>query len=228
LEAEVRRLGARVSTGVDVTTHAVDGALRDGRDVLLATGSVPGPRNYSVTGGVVLEAAEVLAELTHGHSLEAAPGGGPVVVFDPVGDAVGVGVAELLASAGRETAIVSQDQVIGTQLALTGDLADANARLQRAGVRLEKRSLLREVRSDHVVVEDVFTSQRRNVPAGVVIHCGHRLPNEELPAQHPGLRRAGDCVAPRTVHEAVLEGRRVALDLGDAHQPTPALVAGGV
>jgi hypothetical protein len=130
---------------------------------------------------------------------------GPVVVHDPVGDFVGVGVAELLAGRGVETAIVTQDQVVGTQLALTGDLADANARLQRAGVALEKRSRLREVRADHVVLEDVHTAETRERPAATVVHCGHRLPDQRL----DGVR-IGDCVAPRTVHEAILEGRRAA------------------
>ena len=58
---------------------------------------------------------------------------GPAVVHDPVGGPVGVAVAEHLAAAGRPVAIVSPDPVIGTLLALTGDLADASARLQRAG-----------------------------------------------------------------------------------------------
>src|SRR5205823_3744251 len=129
LEEEVRRLGVRISLGADVTDPA--------GEIIVATGSVAGPRNYTVYSGTVLDVVDMLsgAELPDG----------PVVVADPVGDAVGVGVAELLASKGKRTIIVSQDQVIGTQLALTGDLADANARLQQAGVVLAKRSLLREV-----------------------------------------------------------------------------------
>ncbi|MER6988845.1 mycofactocin system FadH/OYE family oxidoreductase 1 [Saccharopolyspora hirsuta] len=193
LEAEVRRLGVRVTLGTEVTDVELIG-----REVVVATGSVPGPRAYEDLGGTVLDVTDLLAH-------DVLPEG-PVVVFDPIGDAVGVGVAELLAERGRDTAIVTQDQVVGTQLALTGDLADANGRLQRAGVRLEKRSLLREVHPDHVVLEDVFTAQRRDVPCAAVVHCGHRLPNPE-PA---GMLRAGDCVAPRTVHEAILEGRRAA------------------
>ena len=168
-----------------------------GREAVVATGSLPGPRGYQVLGGRVLEVTELLA---------GAEPAGPVVVFDPVGDAVGGGVAELLAGWGISTAIVTQDQVVGTQLAITGDLADANARLQRAGVALHKRSLLREVHAEHVVLEDVFTGERREVPAGTVVHCGHRLPDPGL----PGPPRAGDNIAPRTAHEAVLEGRRAA------------------
>jgi hypothetical protein len=170
--------------------------------VIVATGSVPGPRGYLVRSGTVVDVADFLA------GTELPPG--PVVVADPVGDAVGVGVAELLASQGRRTAIVSQDLVAGTQLALTGDLADANTRLQQAGVALVKRSILREIHNGQVVLEDAFTARRRELEAAVVIHCGHRLPRTE-----PGLPgvRAGDCVAPRTIHEAILEGRRAALAL---------------
>lgn len=191
LEAEVRRLGVRVRLGVEAGPEDVAG-----REVVVATGSVPGPWGFKVDGGVVLDVVEALS----GETPE-----GPVVVHDPVGDFVGVGVAELLAGRGVETAIVTQDQVVGTQLALTGDLADANARLQRAGVSLEKRSRLREVRADHVVLEDVHTAETRQRPAATVVHCGHRLPDQLL----DGVR-IGDCVAPRTVHEAILEGRRAA------------------
>lgn len=190
LESEVRRLGVTVSTGAEVT-EVPEGAI-------VATGSVAGPRNYVVDGGTVVDVVDLLsgAELPSG----------PVVVADPVGDFVGVGIAELLAAQGKPTAIISQDQVIGTQLALTGDLADANTRLQQAGVILAKRSVLREVHAGHVVLEDVFTAERRELDCAVVVHCGHRLPDAL-----PGALRAGDCVAPRTVHEAILEGRRAAM-----------------
>jgi hypothetical protein len=133
-------------------------------------------------------------------------------VYDPVGGPIGVGVAELLASrGGGPVAIVTGDPVVGTQLAITGDLADANARLQRAGVELHKRTLLRAVHSGHVELEDRYTGERRTVEAALTVHCGHRLPDSGLAARHPELPRAGDCVAPRTVFEAVLEGRRAAL-----------------
>ena len=40
-----------------------------------------------------------------------------------------------------------------------------------------------------------------------------RLPAEDLYTERPGNLRAGDCVAPRSVLEAVLEGRRRALEI---------------
>lgn len=193
LVEEVHRLGVRVVLRSEVTEVPPD--------AIVATGSVPGPRGYVVHDGEVVDVVDLL----RGTELP----DGPVLVHDPVGDFVGVGIAELLAEQGRTTLIQSQDQVVGKQLALTGDLADANVRLGRAGVVLVKRSKLREVHAGHVVVEDVFTAERRELECAWVVHCGHRLPDEL-----PGLVRAGDCVAPRTVHEAVLEGRRAALAVG--------------
>jgi 2,4-dienoyl-CoA reductase (NADPH2) len=112
-------------------------------------------------------------------------------------------------------AIVAPDQVIGTQLSLTGDLADANVRLQRAGVVRELRSLLREVSGGTALLEDVWTGEQHRIDCTVLVDCGHRLPEETLYQQRPGTPRAGDCVAPRTVAEAVIEGRRAG-QLADA------------
>ncbi|MEH0845023.1 mycofactocin system FadH/OYE family oxidoreductase 1 [Micromonospora sp. CPCC 205711] len=208
-ERELGRLGVTVRTGVTVTATDLDAAVASGRAVLLATGGVPGPRDFPAA----VDVADLLVATPDGGTVGAALPPGPVVVSDEVGDAVGVGVAELLAAAGRPTALVTRDPVPGVQLALTGDLADANGRLQRAGVRLLRRSRVRAVESGRVVVEDVYTAERTSLDCAVLVHWGHRLPQPELADVHPDAPRAGDCVAPRTVHEAVREGRRAALAL---------------
>ncbi|MEU3271550.1 mycofactocin system FadH/OYE family oxidoreductase 1 [Saccharomonospora sp. NPDC006951] len=199
LAREVHRLGVEVSTA----TEADLGGRRDGIGVVVATGSVAGPRNYVVhKGAVVLDVACLLRD----------PGTlapGPVAVYDPIGDAVGTGVAELVAARGNPTTIISQDLMIGTRLAATGDLADATVRLRRAGVALAKRSVPREVFAGHVVVTDAFTGRVTEIACSTLIHCGHRLPDPGAVSSSALL--AGDKVAPRTVHEAILEGRRAAL-----------------
>jgi 2,4-dienoyl-CoA reductase (NADPH2) len=218
---ELQRLEVTVSLEHEVSASEVDDVLARGVHVVLATGSVPGPRDYRIaTGARVLEAADLLTLVTSG-ALDQLPAG-RAVVFDPVGGPVGVGVAELLAANGRPTSIVTQDQIAGTQLALTGDLAEANSRLQRAGVLRELRSLLRAVDDDRVLLEDRWTGEQRTVDCAFVVHCGHRLPEETLYLHRPRTPRVGDCVAPRTVLEAVLEARRAALAIGVAgDQPGP-------
>jgi len=225
---ELARLDVTVSLGHEVSAAELDGAVAQGIRVVLATGSVPGPRDYRIAPGAhVVEAADLLA-LANSGALDQLPDR-RAVVFDPIGGPVGVGVAELLAATGRPTSIVTQDQIAGSQLALTGDLAEANSRLQRAGVRRELRSLLREVAGDHVLLEDRWTGEQRTVDCGFVVHCGHRLPDQTLYLHRPGTLRAGDCVAPRTVLEAVLEARRTAMAISAADQvpELPALTVTG-
>ncbi|MGY1823337.1 mycofactocin system FadH/OYE family oxidoreductase 1 [Geodermatophilus sp. SYSU D00079] len=186
LEQEVRRLGVRVELGT----------AADSGDVV-ATGARPRPPGFTVADGAcVLAAADVLA------------GGvvppGPVVVHDPAGGPAGTGVAELLAAAGREVTVVTPDDVVGVRLA--GDLAPANTRLLRAGVRRETGSVLRAVADGTAVMADRWTGSERRLPCAVVVDAAPPLPGT-VPG---GAVGAGDVVAPRTVLEAVLEGRRAA------------------
>lgn len=215
LYEECRRSGVQLEAGHDVSLEEID--AHDG-PVVCCTGSRPGRRTYGVhPPALVLSAAEILsAERLVG---EAPPS--PALVFDPVGGPIGVGVAELLASLGADVAIVTPDFVAGAQLARTGDLAPANVRLQRAGVRIVRRCAVESVGTDGVVVAHVDGGGAETMPAALFVDAGHRLPEDTLyrSVQATGTRTrsdllvAGDAVAPRTILEAVLEGRRAASQL---------------
>ena len=208
LEAECLRLGVTIETDIDVTATDLDAARVAGCSVVVATGGRPAPWSIPSDGSVaVVDAAAALG----GGADALVPG--PVVVLDTVGGPIGVGVAEWLAASGRHVSIVTADQIAGTLLSLTGDLADANTRLQRAGVSRELRAIVRRIEGGQVHLEDPLTGATRQVNAAVLIDCGHRLPDEGLYLERPGTLRAGDCVAPRTALEAVLDGRRRALDI---------------
>ncbi len=227
LEAECQRLGVEVVTGEAATLERCDS--HDG-PIVLCTGSRPGRRTYDVVApGTVLAAADVLAT----HRLPGDRGPASSVVWDPVGGPIGIGAAELLSSFGGQVTFVTPDFVAGEQLSRSGDLATANVRLARAGVEILKHSVVRGV-DGGVMVEDRFSGERRLIPHALLVDAGHRLPDDTLHRSlmseagrpHPVLV-AGDAVAPRTVHEAVLEGRRVALGL--AERPVaPANAAGDV
>jgi len=200
--------------GADIEAH--DGT------VLICTGSRDGRRDYLVEPPADIRTARSVLE----RAADGALPGGPCVIWDPVGGPIGISVAELLA-ADREVALVTHDLIPGTQLARSGDLADASTRLQRAGIALYKRSRLVAVTPNAAVVEDVFTGETREIGAAVVIDAGHRLPEDTLWRAHPALPRAGDAVAPRTVYEAVLEGRRAALALDTLARAGGRALAGG-
>ncbi|MEJ2861264.1 oxidoreductase [Actinomycetospora flava] len=136
---------------------------------------------------------------------------GPVVIEDPVGDGAAVAFAELLARDGREVAIVAPGLLIGPGLARTGDLVDAQARLARAGVRRVTESAVASFAEGVVTVEDVVTGALSTLPAAALVDAGpRRAPS--VPAR-PGLVVVGDAVAPRTVAEAIREGRAAAREL---------------
>jgi mycofactocin system FadH/OYE family oxidoreductase 1 len=210
LAAECSRLGVELELGRELSGQDIE--AHDGA-VLICTGSRDGRQEYRVEPGADVRTARSVLER---------PGAlpaGPAVIWDPVGGPIGISAAELLAGRGVDVALVTQDLIAGTQLARSGDLADASTRLQRAGVALHKRSRLVTVTPAAAVVEDVYTGEVREIEAAVVIDAGHRLPEDTLWRAHPARSRAGDAVAPRTIYEAVLEGRRAALALDAAGAP---------
>jgi 2,4-dienoyl-CoA reductase (NADPH2) len=215
LAAECERLGVRVTTGAPVEADELARRLAGGTRVILCTGAHHQTTVPVGDGSVaVVTAAEVLRAAFDGR-LDDLPGG-PVVVADPVGDAVGVAVGELLGAHGRDVVLVTGDLIAGVQLSRSGDLAPANARLARAGVRIARGSVVRQVGDHAVQAENTYTGEKESIAAALVVEVTFGLPDDDLWCDHPGLVRAGDAVAPRTAYEAVLEGRRAALTLGDA------------
>ena len=217
LEAECERLGVTFERGHELSPDGV--AAFDG-DVVLCTGSRPGRPAYDVEGdATVRTAAAVLAG--------AALPDGAVAVWDPIGGPIGISVAEMLRAQGRHVHLVTPDLIAGNELSRSGDLAPANVRLLSAGVAVEKRSLLRRVTRDSVQLEDRFTGDARLLRVAALIDAGYRLPDDRLWRQTgEQLSRAGDAVAPRSIYEAILEGRRAALALERAPRKAGSAVAG--
>jgi 2,4-dienoyl-CoA reductase (NADPH2) len=214
LAAECERLGVRVTTGAAIGADAVDRRLAAGTRVILCAGARHDPGVPVGDGTVTVATAATLLRLALDGTLGDLPAGA-VVVADPVGDSVGVAVGELLAAHGRDVVLVTGDLVAGVQLSRSGDLAPANARLARAGVRIAKGSVVRQLGDDAVHLENQYTGEKEEIPAALLVEVTFGLPDDALWRDHPGLVRAGDAVAPRTAYEAILEGRRAALGLGD-------------
>lgn len=188
------------AAGVDVELNAGSASPNSGEVIVQCTGSKPGAVPFEIASG-----AKVIDVVDAYRGTELPDG--PIVLFDPIGGPVAVALAERI---GHRAILVTQDHIAGNELSRSGDLAPANVRLARAGVRIERRSLLRVVRAGEVELEDRFSGERRTVECSAVIDCGFRLPTDPIAG---AIAQAGDCVAPRTIHEAVLEARRVALAL---------------
>jgi len=172
-----------------------------GEVLVQATGGRTGLREYEIDDdGVVIDVVDVRSEAVRLPQ-------GTIAIFDPIGGPIAVALAEEL---GEWAVLITQDQIAGNELSRTGDLAPANVRLAQRGVRIEKRALLRRVRNGSVELQDRFSGERRTIACVALVDCGFRLPSDPLPG---AVAQVGDCVAPRTIHEAILDARRAALAL---------------
>jgi mycofactocin system FadH/OYE family oxidoreductase 1 len=202
---ELVRLGVEIEYGAPLTDDTA-GLIGNDECVVMAVGAVASVPDHYVGGGVAI--VDVAAALDD-PSLVAS---GTVVINDTIGGPIGISLAELL---GSRAVLVTQDQIAGNELSRSGDLAPANVRLAQQGVAIERRAVVRSVTPAsgggiEVVLEDRFNGEHRTIHADVYVYAGHRLPSP-VPTVGRTTVMAGDCVAPRSIGEAILEGRRAVL-----------------
>ncbi|MFM8945445.1 MAG: 2,4-dienoyl-CoA reductase, partial [Actinomycetota bacterium] len=205
LVRECERAGVQIRAGVSSDEWSRLVPQHDA--VIQATGSRRGDVDYTVVDGVVVHD---IADVRRGAA--ALPMSGRVAIIDPIGGPIAVALAEQL---GDRAVLITPDNIAGNELSRTGDLAPANVRLAQRGVTVEKRSVVRAVEPHaddaSVRLQDRFSGELRTIVVAAVVDAGFRLPTEPLPVER--VLSAGDCVAPRTLYEAVLEGRRAALSV---------------
>jgi len=126
---------------------------------------------------------------------------GKIVVADARGDWVGLGAARLLAAAGHEVTLAVGGYVRDRLLAAVARQRITVLPLTRPyGVDQDTVYLQHVLTEEPVLVEGV---------AGLVLACGASPAGELLETLESAGQRAigiGDCLAPRTVEEAVLDG----------------------
>ena len=207
LEAQCVALGVTFEfgeTGGAALAGGLPGGLPGGATIV-ATGGVSGTLPFHVDAdAVVLHDVEVL----DGAALPE----GPIAVWDPIGGPIAIAMAEWLSDRGHRITLITPDLLVGEKLALSGDLAPSQNRLHGRGITLHKRAILRWVGGSSVEVEDRFSAVMSTIDAVAVVACGQRLPDTSVDPDEL-LPQIGDRVAPRTIHEAILEGRRAAQSL---------------
>jgi pyruvate/2-oxoglutarate dehydrogenase complex dihydrolipoamide dehydrogenase (E3) component len=205
LAAQVRKLGVEVRLGVEATAELVLAERADA--VIVATGSHPYvPPVPGIDGKHVVTDRDVLAG--------EAKVGASVVVVDDVHTEQALSTAELLLDQGRRDEIVSALFYVGQDVGITS-VAPIYARLYGKGVVLTPCTELRAIEGTSVIVANVFSgAERRIEPVDtVVLAAGSRSTDalyRALRGRIARLHAAGDCVAPRGVHQAILDGARAA------------------
>jgi 2,4-dienoyl-CoA reductase (NADPH2) len=208
LLAECRRHGVEIRTGAEATAETVRAAAPDA--VVLATGARPQPPYWA--GG--LERIVDVRDVLEGR---ASPGPGErVLVVDELGFHQATSVAELLADRGCRVRLGTPGMVVGQDLGVTLDLETYSARAHAKGIEHVTDQVVTGARQDGTGVElDVLThttGEAARERYDWVVCAVHQTPADELwhalrGAPFP-VHRAGDCLAPRRAHSAVVEGHR--------------------
>lgn len=207
LEAEANRLGVTIRTGVEVTQELV--LAEAPAAVVIAVGGIPGCHpaiDFSETAPLV-NPRQVL-------SGEVPDRPGKAVVLDAIGDPVGMGVAEWLADHDWQVEVVTGDMFVGQRLTASLELTPWNQRACVKGIVFRPQVEVSQVTARTVIGCDRFDRQEIRIEdVKLVVDVYNEVPNETLyfalKQGNQRVFRAGDCVAPRYLSQAVLEGYRV-------------------
>jgi 2,4-dienoyl-CoA reductase (NADPH2) len=216
LLVEVRAAGVDLRTGVEADTTLVE--REDPDVVVLATGSraarSPWADPPAGTARRVWDVREVL-------SGEVRPAGS-VLVYDELGFQQAPAVAELVAAAGGRVEIMTPGLVVAQDLGTTLDMELFHRRAAAAGITLTPESVVTAAETD---VDGVTVTVLAHL-AGVeslrrydeVVCVLPPEPDDALWHALNGrpdlvVHRIGDCLAPRRVPAAIVDGHRVGVSL---------------
>ncbi len=209
LEHMLTELGVPIQTGVTATPEMI---LKQKPDaVVVATGSVPVAKPFPGDYGppAVLNGWEIIQG--------AYPVGDKVLFVDEDGGHHAMATAELLAEQGKQVDMVTSDLFIGIELAPRGELYLGRQRLLQKGVTFRTDLDIVEINSSEgglrVKARDNYTNETILFDDydTVVLDVGNTVEDSlyhQLKGQVKELYRTGDCVAPRGIDMAIIEGRQ--------------------
>lgn len=199
------KLRVDVRLGKEVTPEMVIEEKPDA--VVLATGSIPWrPPIPGIEGERVLDPWQVLKK-------EKEVGANVLIIAGREGHQAPVSLAEFLIDQGKKVQVLSELSVVGADIE-TNTFRMLYQRLFEKGVVLRPFTGVKEIKDRKVIVYNVFTKHEEEIDEvdTVVIAAGNRS-NHQLYKLLKGkvkeLYSIGDCVSPRKVSDAILEGNRI-------------------
>ncbi len=210
LQRELARLDVEIHMGIEVTADML--MEQRAQAVIIATGAQSGCGLLPIPGydlPHVTDARRILrGEVVTGQR---------VVIVDESGPHGVYSVAELLAGQGHVVEIVTGDWYVGHDLTGTHDIVPWMQRVMALGVIFTPHTDIARIEPGQVIVTDRFAAGERAIPADAVVLGVYEQPAQQLYLALKGrvsrLFRAGDCVAPRRIEHAILEGRQVGMQL---------------
>jgi mycofactocin system FadH/OYE family oxidoreductase 2 len=208
LARQVTKLGIEIRLGAEATVDAILAEAPGA--VIIATGATPRRAPWPGADHPHVVACDAVLR----HEVRPAPGQ-RCVVTDEDAHMRGPGAAEALLDAGARVEIITTETSVGLDIDPTLKPA-LYRRLFTKGVVMTPLTRVVEVGSRTIRVEHVYSGQQRELPADlVVLALGGEARAElyhALRAAAPTLEvhRVGDAVAPRRLHDALLDAARVA------------------
>jgi mycofactocin system FadH/OYE family oxidoreductase 2 len=206
LLTQVEKLRVEMRLGIEVTPEIIIDQAPDA--VVVATGSVPKenpfPGAYSFPQ--VCHAEDILKG-----DVEA---GEKVILIDMDGHHKATSTAELLADRGRKVHILTPSLFIGGKLGPLQDLFLMRQRLMKKGVTFTPDIAVLEIQGTTIKGLNVYSNALIDFDGydTVVLAVGNRAEDSlyfALKGKIGELYRIGDCVAPRKMDMAILEGHKV-------------------
>ncbi|MEI6403796.1 MAG: mycofactocin system FadH/OYE family oxidoreductase 2 [Actinomycetota bacterium] len=206
---ECRRLGVSIEYGVGVWPGLVTEKAPD--HVIVATGAEPQrPWWAPADAPNVCDVRDVLTGAAEPH--------GDVVVVDEIGFHHATSVAELLADRGCTVEIVTPGMVVGQDLGITLDMENWWMRASAKGIVQSTDLVPMGIAGNELTLlhHPTGTNQTRRFDWVVLAVPGNPVEwlYHDLKAAGASVERAGDCVAPRRAHAAVVDGERAGAAVG--------------
>lgn len=200
----LQKLDVDIQLGSKITPEMI---IEQNPDVVIvATGGKKGNPPFAVTKDV-LPIGNPYDVITKKMKL-----GRKVVLIDYTGGQSATSVAELLADHGCEVEMLTAALYVASELGPTQDLPLWYDRALNKGIKITPNVVVKEV-AERVRVFNHYSGEEWDIEADSIVYANAGQPNDELYFQLKGkvkeLHRAGDCLAPRRVEHAVLDGHRI-------------------
>lgn len=211
LQREIIEAGVKVHTSIEVTAEMIESEQPDA--VIIATGSLP---KLPPIPGAELPFVATTWQVLQGE--KSAQPGEYVLLYDTIGFHQATSVAELLAERGCAVEIVTGQFYVGGDLGITLDLELWYRRALAKGIKMTANHFLASLGPDSATIINNYTGQPRQIDrVALAVMATPQTANDDLYMQLQGkvkeLYRVGDCVAPRRVEHAILDGERAARKL---------------
>ncbi|SHE80435.1 2,4-dienoyl-CoA reductase (NADPH2) [Ferrithrix thermotolerans DSM 19514] len=221
LEYELSSSNVLCETNTSLSARAITEMKPD--VVILATGSSPKLPYYLKTFQANPPKGELgTADVVHVLEGTATPTG-RVLVFDELGFHQGTSVSEMLAQRGCEVTVATPHMYVGQDLGVTLDLETWNLRVSELPLTQLPHHIITQVQGTDIYMLDHITGAEKVESFDWLVLANHRTTRNELCFQlaaegvpRRNIALVGDVVAPRRIHQAVIEGYRVLQDIIDA------------